>query len=193
MKDRLPLTKLSGRFQLQEIGPDGPIIRTDRWFRNSIQFGAADVIGRLLTGDVRVVPAAMYIEFTNDLGSWVRPTDFGRSGYSYYHSLAGITDIIRVPLIQTGGYEASGALYASNQATFVAQTAGADGVAGMNGNLNFTRSTSYVVGGGLIATPSEDDWSNDIVLTRGYVDSADALQRPADPNEIMLRWQFVVN
>lgn len=193
MKSILPFAKLAGRFQISVCTPHKPLAVPKRWTENSVQFGAADVIGRLLSGDTRVVPAGMYMQFTNNLGAWVRPTNFGRLGYTYFHSISAGTDVIRVPLLQTPGYDASSDVYASNQTTFIAQSGGADGVAGLNGVLTFDRSTSYVVGGGLIAMPDADDWSQDLVLTRGYVASADSILRPASPNEIMMRWQFVIS
>jgi len=162
------------------------------WTRNTVQYGAADIIGRVLCGDTRAVPAGMYLEFTNNLGAWVQPTGFGRSGYNYFHSLAADTDIIQVPLVISPGYDSTGTPYDSNRVTFVAQSGGVDGVMGENGNLAFTRGVSYIVGGGVIAMPDTDDWSQDIVFTRGYTTAASAVLRPADPNEVMMRWQFVV-
>lgn len=193
MKSILPFAKLAGRFQISVCTPQKLPPLLNRWTKNSVQFGAADVLGRLLSGDIRVVPAGMYMEFTNNLGAWVRPTNFGREGYTYFHSILAGTDVIRVPLLQTPGYDASSDIYASNQTTFIAQSGGADGVAGKNAVLTFDRAVSYVVGGGLIAMPDPDDWSQDLVLTRGYVASADAILRPASPNEVMMRWQFVIS
>ena len=193
MNDRLLLKQLSGQLQLAVCVPGQPLPVPIKWSANTVQYGAADVLGRLLSGDTRVVPAGMYLEYTNNLGAWVQPTNFGREGFTYFHSMAGTTDVIRVPLLQTPGYDASSATYVSNRTTFIAQSGGTDGVAGKNGVINFTRSTSYIVGGGLIAMPDADDWSQDLVLTRGYVSSADAIQRPADPNEVMMRWQFVIS
>jgi len=164
----------------------------NKWTKNTIQFGAADVFGRLLCGDTRVLPTGMYLEFTNDIDSWVKPTDFGRSGYDYFHTMSDDTDIIRVPLLLTPGYEASSDAYESNKVTLVAQSSGIDGVLGQNSVLPFTRALSTVVGGGVIAMPDADDWSEDIVITRGYVDSDESVMRPADPKEVVMLWQIIV-
>lgn len=191
MKTNLPLSQLSGRLALSICTPGEPLPSVAEWSKNTVQFGAADVIGRLLTGDTRVVPNGFYLEFRDDLLGWSVPTNFGRQGYDYFHGGMSTTDVLRVPLLQTAGYAASSTIYASNQVTFIGQSAGADPVLGKNGDYSFTRSTSYIVGGGLIAMPDADDWTQDIVLTRGYVSTP--LQRPADPNEVMVRWQFIIS
>lgn len=192
MKNRLSFSNMTGRFQLAKCKPGSPLPSPSTWTTNTVQYGAADIIGRVLTGDAAALPSGIYFEFTNNLAAWVKPTDFGRSGYTYFHSLSSDTDIIRVPLLLTPGYDTTGSPYSANRVTFVAQSGGIDGVAGENGNLNFTRGVSYIVGGGVIAMVDDDDWSQDLVFTRGYTDNADAVLRPADPNEVMLRWQFVV-
>jgi hypothetical protein len=96
-------------------------------------------------------------------------------------------------LVGAPGLETSDeTLYQNNRATFLAQTSGADGVSGVNGNETFKRGTSKVVGGGLIAMPDENDHTQDLVITRGYLASGDEITRPADPHEVMLQWEVTI-
>ncbi len=195
-RSHLPLAAITGSLGVAVCDPRCPLdLNLLRWFPNSLQFGAADAIGRLLSGDLTRRPVGMYIQYCNDMGSWVTPEDFGRDGKGYFHSLAdGISDILRVPLIQTPDTVSSNdALYSSNVSRYTAMTAGTDGLAGLiQSGVTFDRGVSVVVGGGLIAMPDADDYTQDVVLTRGYLPDAEQLTRPADPFEIMLGWRIQI-
>lgn len=190
----LPLSLLRGRLAAAVCDAAGRPLQDFRWSPNSIQFGAADAVGKLLTGDTRYAPAGMYIQYVNNMGAWSTPTDYGRDAKAYFHTLSGgNTDILRVPLLVTPSADSSSdSLYDTNRVTFLAQTAGVDGAAGLiQPAVTFQRGVSTVVGGGLIAMPDADDYTKDVILTRGYLE--DALERPADPHEVLLRWQVILS
>jgi hypothetical protein len=190
---KLPFSAMRGRLSACLHRPGDPLPPLPQaWDKNTLQFGLADAFGLLLSGGLTSARLGMYIQYCNNMGSWTTPTGYGRSGKTYFHTLAdGISDIIRVPLVIAPASAASSDVYEFNSTTFLAQSAGANGAAGLiQPAVTFQRSVSTIVGGGLIAMPTPDDYTKDIVLTRGYL--SDTLLRPASPFEVLMRWQIIV-
>jgi len=135
----------------------------------------------------------MYLQFTN-AATYTPPSedDISRDGSLFHGSLPEEHDILRVPLLALPTSTASGGVYSSNCVSFIAATAGDDGSPGLIDELPFTRGLSLVVGGGVIAMPDPDDYTQDIVLSRGYLTEAGQLVRPDAPAEIAVRWQITI-
>jgi len=163
------------------------------WNHNEIQFGIADIVGGLMSGDLKYKPVGAYIQYVNNMGSWTTPTDFGRDGKTYFHGLDdGISDIIRVPLLVNPSLSSSNtSIYGQNLVKFLARTAGADGAPGLiqGATVPFDRESSTVVGGAIIAMPDPDDYTKDLVLNRAYLGASEVLERPGDPHEIVVEWR----
>ena len=134
--------------------------------KNLTMFAAADIIARLLAGQVQYQPAAVYFEFTNDDSP--APDMTQSDGASYYAGLDGISyDYLRVPIDISPTLNAVGDDYLANQVTFAALTAGSEGIKG----LTFSHAASKVIGVALVATPTENV-DGDIVYARRYFDTA---------------------
>jgi hypothetical protein len=124
----------------------------------------------------------MYIEYENvaDPDDPVTPPDYPASeGLEYYADLAlsGTRDYLRVPLVQQpqlgiiAGDEASFvAGETGNKLTFFAQTQGTQGA---NGKPFGSASNSKVFGLGLVAIPTFQDATQDVIFARTYFDAAD--------------------
>jgi len=186
------LLSVSGRLGLSM----SPGVHPVSWFANHPQFGLADALSMMLKGTLKPDQLGMYIQYTNDTEAWGDgPSDFGRNGNAYFHGLDdGHSDILRVPLLQSPGRDSTdSSLYAGNRTTYLAMTGGEDGKDGLvqGSTVPFDRESSVVVGGGVVAMVDED-YTNDIVMTRGYVDEEERMTRPAAPLEVVLHWQIVL-
>lgn len=191
--DRFELNQIRGQLCAGVFVPGQGMPTFTVWSANKIQYAAADALGRMLQGDTSAVPAGMYIEFTNDV-SWTAPADPGREASAYYHdTIPDTRDFLRVPFIVHASVSASSAVYESNVVDFLAVTSTPDSGKGVNDKLTFTRGTSKVVGGGVVAVPDWSDPDQDLIITRGYFASDGTLTWPVSaPGEIMMRWQITL-
>jgi len=137
---------------------------------NTILYGGADVMAKLLAGQPTYKIGGMYLEFQNlaDPGDPITPPAFDRDGgRAYYDGLSTSPDrdYLRVPLIGEPGLTASGSAYDDNQATFFAMS---EGLAGVHGKDFLPGSNSAVFGAALAAMPDPADQTQDVVFARVY-------------------------
>jgi hypothetical protein len=159
------------------------------WTPNTIQYAAADAIAALLAGLAGSASLAMYIEFTNQ-PAFAPPTPVDRSAFDYYYgAIPATSDFLRVPLVAPASVSPSGPLYAGNIVQVLAQTTDTDAHLG---NVEFTRGTSLVVGGGVVLVQDWADPTKDLILTRGYLEEAGQLLWPAAPHDVLLRWAIEI-
>lgn len=134
--------------------------------KNIIPYQGADVLARLLGGDIDYKPAVMYFEFDNAGGVPVPPSPTRDEGIGYYLSdlaLEAQRDYLRVPLVVTPAITSSGSDYAGNQVTFFAITAGSSGEHGKP-----FQTGSQVYGVGLAASPEPTQATSDLLFSRSY-------------------------
>lgn len=136
---------------------------------NTVLFGGADIMARVVSGDEEFKISAMYFEFENlaSPGDAIVAPAFDRSGgLTYYQSLASPKDYLRVPIdIGVSILSSDVTKYQGNQTTFFALTGGTEGVLGRPFNA---ASNSTVYGVALAATPVLADPTQDIVFSRAY-------------------------
>jgi len=130
--------------------------------------------------------SGLYIEYENmgNPDDPVTPPEFERSaGIEYYSDLVynSLRDYLRVPLIQTpmlgieAGYEnifTEGET--GNKLTFFTQTQGTTGV---HGKPFSDSANSKVFGVALVAIPTFQDSTKDVILARTYFDAADQVAK----------------
>jgi hypothetical protein len=137
--------------------------------RNLIVYSGADVLARLLAGQPKYAPNAMYLEFKNTGGSSVPAPSYGRGlATEYYQTLASDVDFLRIPLMVTPFLSASDNNYKNNQVTYFATSqgvAGAKAISPLPFNTN-----SVVYGAALVAMPDLNDVSQDVVFSRVYTE-----------------------
>jgi len=166
---------------------------------NQIQYSwailAVQAIGR---GQGNYKINGMYVEYENvaSPSDPVSVPSFDRSeGLEYYTGLAGDRDYLRVPLLAepalavASGYEDffSGTGVEFNQATFLAQTSG---VFGARGEPFGAASNSKVCGIALIAAPSWDDSTQDIIFGRSYFDTDEQILKQ-DGFQVGISWRQI--
>lgn len=136
---------------------------------NIIPFQGADVMAKLLSGDLDWAIGAMYFEFENTAGAPTVPTPARGENISYYLSdlaLEASKDYVRVPLVVPAGIGSSdSAKYDGNQATFFAITSGVQGVHGKTFDHTVD---SKVYGVALAATPEPEQYTQDRLFSRSY-------------------------
>ena len=185
-QDRIVSANISGRVRTGIWTPNEGF-RFDQWQKNLVLYTGADVIAKLLAGASLMNIAAMYIEFTNNIGGWSEPSFDRSSDRSYYTGLSGTEDYISAPLAGLPQTAAGSGNYNDNVATFLAMTSGTQG----ENSVSFgSGSSSVVVGGALVAQPDPDNDSNDVLFSRFYLSSS--LAKPAAPAEVVLQWELTV-
>lgn len=131
---------------------------------------------------------AMYVEFENTALIPSTPSYTRSEGVEYYEnlSLSATKDFLRVPLIAApvkslaSGYDNIN----FNQLTFLAQTAGTQGVHGKT----FSDSvSSKVYGLALVAAPVWSDRTQDLIFARKYYATADQVAKQAS-SQIGVSW-----
>lgn len=136
---------------------------------NIIPFQGADVMAKLLSGDIDWAIGAMFFEFENTAGTPTVPTPARDENISYYLSdlaLSSTKDYVRVPLVVPAGITSSdSAKYDGNQATFFAITTGVQGVHGKTFDHTVN---SKVYGVALAATPDPEQYTQDRLFSRSY-------------------------
>jgi hypothetical protein len=140
--------------------------------------------------------SAIYIEYENQAGdpgeAVSEETTFPRDmGITYYNSLAGDRDYLRVQIAVepslgvSPGYEANLPIdQQGNQLTFFAQTSGTVGVHGKPFN-----STSKVFAAALVAAPIWSDHTRDVVFARTvFAESNQVTKEPS--SQIGITWDI---
>ena len=134
--------------------------------KNIIPYQGADVLARLLAGDITYAPGAMFFEFENGTPSVPSPSrDEGIEYYLDTLALSSVKDYVRAPLVVSPSISASGSDYDGNQVTFFAITAGTTGVHGKAFSLS---AGSEVYGVALAATPEPTQYTQDKLFSRSY-------------------------
>lgn len=136
--------------------------------KNIIPYQGADVLARILAGDVLYAPGAMFFEFENTAGAPIVPTPLRSEGIDYYLSdlaLEATKDYVRAPLVVTPAISASGSDYDGNQVAFFAITSGLTGVHGKTFDQSVN---SKVYGVALAATPEPTQYTQDKLFSRSY-------------------------
>lgn len=135
---------------------------------NIIPFQGADIMAKLISGDLDWKIGAMLFEFENTAGAPTTPSPVRGEGIDYYIddlSLEANKDYLRIPLVVPPGITASSGSYAGNQATFFAITSG---VAGIHGKTFDQGVNSKVYGVALAATPDVAEYTQDKLFSRSY-------------------------
>ena len=136
---------------------------------NIIPYQGADVMARVLSGDVDYKAAVILFEYQNTAGSIVIPTPTRDEGIDYYLDTIPLTpnrDYLRVPLAAPAAFSSSdSAKYDGNQASFFAISAGTQGI---HGEPFSHSANSKVFGVGLAATPTPDQYTHDKLFSRSY-------------------------
>jgi len=134
---------------------------------NIVPYQGADVLARLMSGDINYSIGAMFFEFENGAASIPSPTrDEGIDYYLDDLGLSATKDYVRVPLVVPASISSSdSADYDGNQATFFAITSGAQGVHGKAFSL---AASSEVYGVALAATPEPEQYTSDLLFSRSY-------------------------
>ncbi|MFA7162465.1 MAG: hypothetical protein WC083_07850 [Candidatus Methanomethylophilaceae archaeon] len=180
--------RLAGQLSAQIWMPGSALPFFGLWACNKVQYSGADAMAKLMSGDIGFKPSAMYLEFYNgDIGQWQEPdVDFDGAA-AYYASLGSSPngDYLRVPLAVPASTSSGGVNYGANLLSFLAMTAGNEGVHGKPFGIG-----SYVVGGSIVAVPDWDDSSKDLIVTRGYLPGP--LEKPMAPGEVVVRWKLAI-
>jgi len=135
---------------------------------NIIPFQGADILAKLISGDLDWKIGAMFFEFENTAGAPVIPSPQRSEDISYYLSdlqLEATKDYLRIPLVVPPAVTASSSSYAGNQATFFAITTG---MAGIHGKVFDQSVNSKVYGVALAATPDVTEYTQDKLFSRSY-------------------------
>lgn len=199
-KDGTPRVK--GEIGLWDALPSG--ILTPRFRKpNQIQLTWATIVAqqvgyRRRPGRRDYAIAGMYIEFENVASPTDAvdvPTEFDRSeNLDYYTDLlsSGVRDYLRIPLTQepllsiADGYEAYFAEGEGNRLTFMAITAGSEGI---TGKAFSSGANSKICGVALVAMPVPGDRTQDVIFARTYFPEEDQVVKEA-PKQIAVTWQL---
>lgn len=135
---------------------------------NIIPFQGADILAKLISGDLDWKIGAMLFEFENTAGAPTVPSPVRGEGIDYYIddlNLEANKDYLRIPLVVPPGITPSSSSYVGNQATFFAITSG---VAGIHGKTFDQGVDSKVYGVALAATPDVAEYTQDKLFSRSY-------------------------
>jgi len=161
------------------------------WQPNLVMYDWATIIAKMFEGDIDYRVNGLYIEFENNAGTVSVPS-FGREdGNSYYQGISGsgVRDFIRVPLTATTVGSSNETLFpGGNQLTFFGQTQGS---AGLHGRTFSNAANSKVFGAALVAMPEQADYTQDLVFSRFYFDTADQIAKLAS-NSIGVEWSLTL-
>ncbi len=140
----------------------------------------------------------LYIEYENVVSpdDVVTPPVYGATdGLEYFNdlSLSSTRDYLRVPLIQdpmlgivTGYEDFFVAGETGNKLTFFSQT---QGTAGVHGKPFSAGANSKVIGAALVAIPTFQDATQDVIFARTYFDMADQALKLAS-SQISIAWDI---
>lgn len=182
----------SGRARIHRVTDDRWNALTG-WNRNLVLDEWGAIVGRLLAqGSPEYRISAMYIEYENvaDPDTPVIPPGLSRDadeGVDYYNSLAYVADrdYLRVPLIASTLGSSDEVRYPKgNMPVFFAQTSG---VIGVHGRPFSDVNNSRVFGAALVAAVNWADATQDLVLSRFYLD-ADKQQMKLVSSQLGVEW-----
>jgi hypothetical protein len=156
---------------------------------NQIQWSWGEIACHLFgDGNPDYKISAMYVEFENTSGTPTTPSYTRDEGKEYYDTLymSATKDFLRVPLLSSPAKGLASGYHgiAFNQLTFLAQTAGTQGV---HGKTFSNGSNSKVYGLALVATPSWSDSTRDVVFARKYYATANQVAKQAS-SQIGVSW-----
>lgn len=199
IKDIVTNDKVYGLVKVSQVlvAPDGTPLKTlhqSPIIQNQICYdwgaAAAALFGNKRDGKSYYI-GGMYLEFDNS-GSAVDPTPtISRDTTpTYYRSLSGTKDFLRVPLLSRDSDNSDDALFsADNVAIFHAQSTGSTGQR-TTSPLTFSDAAgSRVYGAALVAFRDDGDITQDLVISRIYFDSDDQVEKVAS-GEIHVTWSL---
>ena len=170
------------------------IDQNNRWSKlsesaNQIQWGWGEIACHLFgDGNKNYKINAMYIEFENTAMIPSTPSYQRSEGVEYYENLtlSATKDFLRVPLIAAPakGLASGYSNLNFNQLTFIAQTAGTQGV---HSKTFSDTVNSKVYGLALVAAPVWNDRTQDLIFARKYYATADQVMKLAS-SQIGVSW-----
>lgn len=171
MKEKVPTPYGRGRIFQANLSADA------KWFSNLILYDFGFLAGKqLFDPEINYRIAVMYIEFENTADpedEIVLPTVEREDGIDYYNALLSdpIRDYLRVPIFATSSDKSDDSLYANNNRwTIFARTTG---VLGVHGKAFSNASNSKVFGAAVVAAVNSDDPTQDILMSRFYVEGSE--------------------
>jgi hypothetical protein len=174
--------------------PPGWARRTG-WKRNDVLYEWGAIVGQLLMRrGLQYGISGMYLEFENTAspGDPVSPPALSRAAGEGVDYFAGLStsddrDYLRVPLIASTLETTDETLFPKGNApTFFAQSSGVEGV---HGKTFSDSANSVVFGGALVAFVDAGDPTQDLVLSRFYLEVSDQ-QAKLSTSQIGLEWQL---
>lgn len=190
------LTQLRRRpIVLPRGGKPGGWTQKTGWVKNSVLYEWGALVGQLLMKrGLQYGVGGMYFEFENTAspGDPVSAPALTRNpdeGVDYYNGLEDSVDrdYLRIPLIASTLEITDDALFPKGNApTFFAQTSG---VTGVHGKGFSDSDNSVVFGGALVAFVDENDATQDLVISRFYLEVSNQQQK-LSTSQIGLEWQL---
>tara|TARA_R110002020_G_scaffold16515_5_gene58253 strand:- start:1995 stop:2600 length:606 start_codon:yes stop_codon:yes gene_type:complete len=167
-----------------------PWERKTDWLPNLVVYEWASIVGNLLNGtglNYRV--GGMYLEFDNG-GGPVTPPAFDRTrDISYYNSLSGTRDYLRVGLTAAQLTSSDETLFPSgNKCTFFSRSQGTQGV---HGTTFSSGAGSIIFGASLVAYVDSTDATQDLILSSMYFGTSDQ-QDKLSTSQIGLEWELTL-
>lgn len=157
------------------------------WRDNQTMYDWGTVVGKLLQGLSGYHVNGMYVEFENTAGSVSIPSFDRSGGVSYYQGLSGsgVRDFLRVPMTAATLSSTDETLFpGGNRVTFFAQTQGSVGQHGLTFSAG---ANSKVFGAALVAMPEQADYTQDLVFSRFYFDTAAQIAKVASA-QVGVEW-----
>lgn len=146
--------------------------------KNLVTYGGADIMARLMSGDIKYSINGMYFKYENTAETPVATAPLRENTVGeQYHTLTGVDyiDWLRVPIITTGKIAAlpSGSHYSGNSVTFVATTASVS-TTGSTAEENIFSSdeNSKIFSVALVAMPDFSSFTSDIAFSMATLTSA---------------------
>ena len=192
--DLIGLSSVQGRVRAHHVWgeEDSSLIWTPKtdFSKNLVLNQWATIVTKLLTsGDARYRIGGMYLEFENtgSPGDSVSVPSFDRTrDVSYYDDLAGSAnrDYLRIPMT-ANQLLTEGDDFNDNQIVFFGRSSGTTGVHGKT----FSDSVnSTIFGASLVAFVSNNDATQDLLLSSFYFDVADQQQKLSN-SQVGIEWQ----
>jgi len=166
--DKYPFPLPCGYTTIYSFLPDGTIVNASAG-HNEIMYGLIEAAARLFAGGSTYKAAALYFEFQNLVAASDTP-DYpsftAADGIEYYTGLQYSVDrdFVRVPILSEPGVSQIG----DSTWRMSVHAITPDVSAGYWGRTFSAVANSVVIGGALVASPTPDNQSQDIVLCRNY-------------------------
>lgn len=190
---------MQGRVRTFLVDEQGqPLAPAPCFVPNLVMNSATTVLAKLLRGlpgeQYRI--GAAYLEFENNSGAPVTPPSFAAADtISYYATLQQHPhrDYLRVPVFRADLDSSDPVLFPDgNRLFFEANTVRA-GTTGRHGKPFGSASQSRIFGGALVATPSFNDPTQDVIFSRFYYSDTDRqLVKPVQAH-IGLNWEILLS